>query len=45
MRDETTNEIIGCFPDAFGLREGERNLSVSWLEYFGQNRLENLRQD
>ena len=28
------DEVIGCFPQAFELRENEQYLSASWLEYF-----------
>lgn len=42
--DEDTNEPIGVFPEAFQLRDGERDLSVNWLEYFPGDRAEQLRQ-
>lgn len=44
MRDENTKAAIGIFPEAFSLREGERDLSVSWLEYFSGDRMQRLRQ-
>jgi hypothetical protein len=28
------DRVIGCFPQAFELRENEEYLSASWLEYF-----------
>lgn len=46
MRDEVTQAVIGCFPDAFKLRDAEVNLSVSWLEFFSgttQQRLQQVR--
>lgn len=33
-RDPDTGEVVGCFPQAFALREGEPYLSASWLEHF-----------
>ncbi len=44
LRDEITKQAIGIFPEAFALREGERDLSVSWLEFFSGDQLEQLRQ-
>jgi hypothetical protein len=50
MRDEDTNAVIGCFPQAFELREAsehreaERDLSVSWLEFFAGSKTERLQQ-
>jgi hypothetical protein len=49
MRDEN-REVIGCFPGAFKLREGngalegEKNLSVSWLEFFPGSKSKRLQQ-
>jgi hypothetical protein len=43
MRDEA-NQVIGCFPQAFRLRDDERDLSVNWLEYFPGTKEERLRQ-
>lgn len=34
-RDPDTDEVCGCFPQAFALRPGEDYLSASWLEHFG----------
>ena len=34
IRDEDTQQITGCFPQAFELKDGEDDLSVNWLEYF-----------
>ena len=28
------DQVIGCFPQAFELKPGERYLSASWLEFF-----------
>jgi hypothetical protein len=44
LRDEITKAVIGIFPDAFALRDGERDLSVSWLEFFSGTKKEQLRQ-
>jgi len=44
QRDEETNEPIGIFPEAFQLRDAERDLSVNWLEHFRGDRTEQLRQ-
>jgi hypothetical protein len=43
MRDEA-NQVIGCFPQAFRLRDDERDLSVNWLEHFPGAKEERLRQ-
>ena len=29
------DKVVGIFPHAFKMREGEDYLSVSWVEYFG----------
>lgn len=34
------DQVVGCFPQAFELRPGERYLSASWLEYFPGNLME-----
>ncbi|MGA3004920.1 MAG: hypothetical protein ABSE20_24695 [Acetobacteraceae bacterium] len=36
--DTETKAPVGIFPDAFQLRPGERDLSVSWVEYFEGDR-------
>jgi hypothetical protein len=43
-KDEVTKNAIGVFPEAFALREGERDLSVNWLEFFPGDETEQLRQ-
>lgn len=42
MWDEDTGEAVGVFPEAFALRDGEKDLSVSWLEFFPGSRQEQL---
>ncbi len=44
MRDDETKQVIGCFPQAFRLRDDERDLSVNWLEYFSGTKEERIRQ-
>jgi hypothetical protein len=44
QRDEETKEPVGVFPEAFQLRDGERDLSVNWLEHFSGDRKQQLRQ-
>lgn len=44
QRDEDTKAVVGIFPEAFALREGERDLSMNWLEFFSGSRIEQLRQ-
>ena len=36
--DNDTKDPVGIFPQAFQLRPLERDLSVSWMEYFEGNR-------
>lgn len=43
MRDEEL-KAIGIFPQAFALREDERDLSVNWLEFFSGSPFEQLKQ-
>jgi len=38
------DQVIGCFPQAFELRPGEKYLSASWLEFFDGTRQERLKQ-
>lgn len=40
-RDEDGNPI-GFLPEAFQLREGEKGLSVNWIEYFKQTFEDNI---
>ena len=42
LRDED-ERIIGFLPQAFMMREDEKNLSVNWLEKFGGTYAENVR--
>jgi hypothetical protein len=42
IHDEITKAAIAIFPEAFALREGERDLSVSWLECFPGDETEQL---
>jgi hypothetical protein len=42
LRDDVDN-VIGFLPQAFALRPGEESLSVNWLEYFGGDRITNIR--
>lgn len=42
-RDEETGVVIGVFPQAFALRDGEDYLSASWLEHFPGSRDERVR--
>jgi hypothetical protein len=35
IRDD--EKVIGCFPQAFELKPGEKYLSASWLEFFSGN--------
>jgi hypothetical protein len=44
IRDEAdqAKRVIGCFPQAFELRPGERYLSASWLEFFSGNKHERM---
>jgi hypothetical protein len=44
QRDEVTKEPIGIFPEAFHLRDTDRDLSVNWLEHFPGGRNEQLGQ-
>jgi hypothetical protein len=44
MRDEVTHEAVGIFPQAFELRDAERDLSVSWLEVFAGSSFDQIRQ-
>jgi hypothetical protein len=34
IRDDATGNVIGCFPQAFQLKQDEKYLSASWLEFF-----------
>lgn len=36
MPDEQGN-VIGVFPEAFALRDGEKYLSVTWLQFFSED--------
>jgi hypothetical protein len=36
IHDENAN-VIGVFPEAFALRDGENYLSVTWLQHFSKN--------
>ena len=42
--DEATKEPIGIFPEAFSLRERDRDLSVNWVEFYPGDRAARLRQ-
>lgn len=42
-RDENDN-VVGFLSEAFRLREGEKSLSLNWLEYFSGTRDEKIRQ-
>jgi len=42
LKDEDGNAIGGFLPQAFELKEGEKGLSVNWLEYFGDTYQENI---
>ena len=43
MRDENTNDVIGVFPAAFKMRDGENDLSVNWLQHFSGSKGDRLR--
>lgn len=34
IKDDDERTVIGVFPQAFELRDGEEYLSVTWVEYF-----------
>lgn len=34
IRDPETNEVLGVWPNAFELREGEDGLSAAWIEFY-----------
>lgn len=42
-RDSETDEYLRPYPSAFQLKEGERDLSVTWCEYFSGSPDEQLR--
>ena len=42
LKDENGNAIGGFLPEAFELKEGERGLSVNWMEYFKGTYQENI---
>lgn len=42
LKDEADN-VIGFLPQAFALKPDEISLSVNWLEYFGGDRMANIR--
>lgn len=42
LKDEDGQPIGGFFPQAFQLKEGEKGLSVNWLEYFKGTHNENI---
>lgn len=43
LRKDEDGNVIGFLPQAFELRLNEKELSVNWLEYFGDNHQENIQ--
>lgn len=42
LKDEEGKPIGGFLPEAFELKEGDKGLSVNWLEYFKGTHQENI---
>lgn len=42
-RDPETKAVLGVFPQAFALREGEAALSAAWAEYYSGQRAEQIQ--
>jgi hypothetical protein len=44
LERDGNGRVVGCFPQAFQLRDGEKYLSASWLEFFEGTKSERIKQ-